>query len=131
MSIGVTRTDFVVVPSQDFRRSAEFYGDVLGLEQSKHYGRHPGGEFETGNLTLQVIQSEAFGLEFHSSKNAIALHVDDVAAARADLEARGVRFVADTIDSGVCHMAFFEDPDGNALCLHHRYAPPDARPTDF
>ena len=43
--------------------------------------------------------------------------------ARAALEARGVSFTAETLDTGVCHMAFFADPDGNALMLHHRYAP--------
>ena len=50
--------------------------------------------------------------------------VDDVAAARAELEAAGVGFPAETMDSGVCHMAHFSDPDGNVLMLHHRYAPP-------
>ena len=63
------------------------------------------------------------GFEHHVSRNPIALHVDDVAAARAALQARGVEFAGETIDTGVCHMAFFEDPDGNALMLHHRYAP--------
>ena len=63
-------------------------------------------------------------MEFAPQKNAhLALHVDDVAAARAELEAKGVEFLGETFDTGVCHMAFFEDPDGNALMLHHRYAP--------
>ena len=69
------------------------------------------------------MQSDAFGLEFQRSPNPIALRVDDVAAARTELESRGVEFQGETIDSGVCHMAFFHDPDGNALMLHHRYAP--------
>jgi catechol 2,3-dioxygenase-like lactoylglutathione lyase family enzyme len=72
---------------------------------------------------LQVLETEAFGLEFHAGKNPIALHVDDVESARAELESRGVSFKGETLDSGVCHMAFFDDPDGNALMLHHRYAP--------
>ena len=63
------------------------------------------------------------GLEHHVSGNAIALHVDDVEAARKALEEQGVSFHGDTLDTGVCHMAFFSDPDGNALMLHHRYAP--------
>jgi hypothetical protein len=96
---------------------------VLGLPCSARYGRVPGGEFETGNLTLQLIEAEAIGLEFSAGTNPIALHVDDVAAARAELESRGVSFSGETIDSGVCHMALFHDPDGNALMLHHRYAP--------
>jgi hypothetical protein len=83
----------------------------------------PAGEFETGTLTLAVMQSDAFGQEFRRSGSAIALRVDDVAAARERLEAQGVRFHGDTIDSGVCHQAFFADPDGNPLVLHHRYAP--------
>jgi predicted enzyme related to lactoylglutathione lyase len=62
-------------------------------------------------------------MTFHVNENAIALHVEDIEAARAELESRGVGFVADTLDTGVCHMAFFRDPDGNALMLHHRYAP--------
>jgi predicted enzyme related to lactoylglutathione lyase len=70
-----------------------------------------------------VLETEAVGLEFTPNKNPIALHVDDVEATRADLESRGVEFRGDTIDSGVCHMAIFEDPDGNGLMLHHRYAP--------
>ena len=115
--------DFVYLPTRDFEAASEFYGSVLGLPRTANYGRIPGGEFETGNLTLQVIESEAIGRTFQPSKNPIALHVDDVAAARAELEGRGVAFSGDTIDSGVCHMAVFEDPDGNLLMLHHRYAP--------
>ena len=69
------------------------------------------------------MQADAFGQEFERSPNPIALRVEDVEAARAELESRGVEFSGETIDSGVCHMAFFHDPDGNALMLHHRYAP--------
>lgn len=123
----ITGVDFLYVPTRDFAAATEFYGTVLGLPCSVRYGEHPGGEFETGNLTLQVLEAEAFGLEFHSSPNPIALHVEDVEAARAELEARGVTFHADTLDSGVCHMAYFADPDGNALMLHHRYAPRPSR----
>jgi catechol 2,3-dioxygenase-like lactoylglutathione lyase family enzyme len=119
----ITGVDFVFVPTRNFERAAEFYGGVLGLRCSVRYEKAPGGEFETGNLTLQVLEAEAIGLELHASPNPIALRVDDVAAARAELESQGVPFKGETIDSGVCHMAFFEDPDGNALLLHNRYAP--------
>ncbi len=119
----VTGVDFVFVPTKSFAAADDFYGTVLGLPCSARYDRAPGGEFETGNLTLQVLEAEALGLEFHRSPNPIALHVEDVEAARAALESKGVSFRGDTLDSGVCHMAFFEDPDGNALMLHHRYAP--------
>lgn len=118
----VTGTDFAVVNVSDFDRACEFYGDVLGLERTVTYGKHPGAEFETGNLTLAVMQLEAFGRSFAPNPNPIALGVDDVDAARAELESEGVEF-SGQVDSGVCIQAFFDDPDGNALILHHRYAP--------
>jgi predicted enzyme related to lactoylglutathione lyase len=119
----VTGTDFVTVATQDYDAAAGFYGDVLGLPFSKRWGGMPAGEFETGTLTIALMQSDAFGVEFRASNHPIALHVDDVAAARAELESRGVSFSGDIVDSGVCHMAHFADLDGNALMLHHRYAP--------
>lgn len=119
----ITGVDFIEVPTRDFDAAVEFYGTVLGLPCSGRCGRSPSAEFETGNLTLAVYESEAFGVEFHPNKHGIALHVDDVEAARAELESRGVSFKGDTMDTGVCHKAFFEDRDGNALELHHRYAP--------
>jgi len=98
----------------------------MGLECSARYRNDLGGEFETGSLTIQVIDTAKIGREFKPSGGAIALHVDDVEAARAALEERGVEFTGDTMDSGVCHQAFFEDQDGNMLILHHRYAPREA-----
>ena len=120
--VHVTGVDFVFLPTRSFDAAAAFYGDVLGLECSARYEKIPGGEFKMGSLTLQVVEAEAIGLELNPAKNPIALHVD-VEAARAELESRGVSFKGETLESGVCHMAFFEDPDGNALVLHHRYAP--------
>ena len=125
----VTGTDFVFLPISDFDRSQAFYTGVLGLECSKRYNGAVGGEFETGNLTIQVVDTARIGMDIAPSTGAIALHVDDVAEARAELESQGVEFSAETLDSGVCFQAYFRDPDGNALILHHRYAPPDARPT--
>lgn len=119
----VSGVDFVTVPTRDFDAAVEFYGTTLGLPCSARYGQMPGAEFETGSLTISVIESEAFGLEFQAHTHPIALHVEDVETARAELESRGVSFAADTMDSGVCHMAHFKDPDGNGLMLHHRYAP--------
>jgi catechol 2,3-dioxygenase-like lactoylglutathione lyase family enzyme len=121
----ITGVDFVFVPTRDFARAERFYGEVLGLPALSRYSRVPGGEFEAGNLTLQVVESASIGRGFRSGGGAIALHVDDVHAARAQLEARGVRFSAQTIDTGVCHMAPFADPDGNEFLLHRRYAPRD------
>jgi predicted enzyme related to lactoylglutathione lyase len=121
--MNVTGVDFAYIPTTDIERAVEFYGTTLGLPESARYGQMPGVEFETGSLTLAVIQSEAFGQKFERNANGIALRVDDVPSAREELESKGVEFTADTIDSGVCHMAFFTDPDGNALLLHHRYAP--------
>lgn len=120
----VTGVDFICVPTRDFDKASDFYGTVLGLTASKRWGDRPAGEFETGNLTIALMQSDAFGLEFQPHSLPIALHVDDVEAARGELESRGITFAADTMDSGVCHMAHFRDPDGNVLMLHHRYAPP-------
>jgi predicted enzyme related to lactoylglutathione lyase len=120
--IEIQHTDFVVVPVRDSARAREFYGQVLGLGQSG--GPHDTWqEFETGNLTLGVANLEKIGRPFAANPSPVALRVADVAEARARLEEAGVEFEGDTIDSGVCHMAFFRDPDGNALMLHQRYAP--------
>jgi predicted enzyme related to lactoylglutathione lyase len=121
----ITGVDFATVFVKDYPRAAHFYGQTLGLEHSVDYGKIPGGEFETGNLTLQVLDAAAVGREFLPSTHPIAFHVEDVATARAELEADGVNFLAETMDSGVCHMAPLADPDGNVLMLHHRYAPRD------
>ena len=122
--MNVTGVDFICVPTRDYEKASAFYGDTLGLPLSKRWGNMPAGEFETGTLTLALMQSDAFGLDFTAHSHPIALHVDDVEAARAELEAEGVTFRGDIVDSGVCHMTYFADPDGNALMLHHRYAPP-------
>jgi predicted enzyme related to lactoylglutathione lyase len=119
----ITGVDFITVPTQDFEKASEFYGSVLGLRCSGRWGDRPAAEFETGTLTIAVMQSDAFGVTFAPHSHPIALHVDDVAAARAELEAKGVQFLGDTLDTGVCHMAIFSDPDGNQLMLHRRYAP--------
>jgi predicted enzyme related to lactoylglutathione lyase len=123
----ITRVDFVGVPTHDLPRAVEFYGDTLGLERSVYLQERNYAEFETGNLTLSVIDAEKMGLEHVPVRSGIALHVGDVAAARATLEQRGVTFTRDTLDTGVCHMAIFDDPDGNLLMLHHRYAPRPSR----
>ena len=119
----ITGTDFITVATKDFDTAAAFYRDVLGLEEGKRWGSMPAGEFETGNLTIAIMQSDAFGLEFKPNNHPIELRVDDFEAAKAELESRGVEFRGDVIDSGVCHQTFFQDPDGNALAIHHRYAP--------
>jgi predicted enzyme related to lactoylglutathione lyase len=119
----ITGVDFVAVPARDFEASMHFYGTVLGLPFVKRWGDMPGAEYQAGNLTLAVMEPTAFGQEFRPHAVPIALQVDDVPAARRELEARGVTFVSDLIDSGVCHQAIFLDPAGNALDIHHRYAP--------
>ena len=124
----ITGTDFVAVGTRDYEKAKEFYGETLGLPFGKQWGNMPAGEFETGNLTIAVMQSDAFGLEFKAHPHPIELHVDDFEEARSELESRGVSFRGDTLDSGVCYQAFFEDPDGNALAIHHRYAPADQKP---
>jgi catechol 2,3-dioxygenase-like lactoylglutathione lyase family enzyme len=119
----ITGTDFITVATRDFEAAADFYGGVLGLAPSKRWGDMPAGEFETGNLTIALMQSDAFGMEFQANNSPIELRVEDFEAARAALEERGVEFRGETLDSGVCYQAFFQDPDGNMLAIHHRYAP--------
>jgi catechol 2,3-dioxygenase-like lactoylglutathione lyase family enzyme len=121
--ITVERTDFISVPVTDMTRSKGFYGETLGLPLVS--GEKAWPEYQLGeNVSLYLIDPTNVGQEFtgpHSSH--IALRVPDVAEARAALEAKGVEFGGDIFDTGVCHMAFFSDPDGNALMLHRRYAP--------
>jgi predicted enzyme related to lactoylglutathione lyase len=125
MSVSVDHVDFLTVFVKDYPAAKQFYSEVLGLENSVDYGKTPGGEFEGGNLTLQVMDAASIGREFEPRSHPLALHVDDVEATRAELEGKGIGFLGETIDSGVCHMAIFSDPDGNVLMLHNRYAPRD------
>src|SRR3954447_8833218 len=120
----VTGVDFVSVPTTDLERAVDFYGTTLGLRRSIYKPERNFAEFETGDVTLSVVDPDKMGIgSFARNANHIALQVEDVAQARATLEERGVSFMGDIFDTGVCHMAFFADPDGNALMLHHRYAP--------
>ena len=105
---------------RDAERAVRFYLETLELRPDEHSK----WEFWVGGTCFSIWQPEQFGGEFEPQKNAIALlHVDDVQAARSELEAKGVEFVGETFDTGVCHMAEFTDPDGNKLVLHKRYAP--------
>ena len=120
----VTGVDFAMVPTTDIERAVDFYENTLGLPCTARYGEVIGAEFETGNLTIAAFDFSAVGMEPPSANGGpIAFRVDDVAAAKTELESRGVRFQPDIVDSGVCHQAYFTDPDGNNLILHHRYAP--------
>jgi catechol 2,3-dioxygenase-like lactoylglutathione lyase family enzyme len=116
--------DFIGVPSRDAERTRAFYVETLGLRADDR-SRF---EFWAGGTCFGIWEPERFGMEFTPQRQAHpALHVADVAAARAELEAKGVEFQGETFDTGVCHMAFFRDPDGNDLMLHHRYAPHEGR----
>ena len=119
----ITGTDFIGICTRDLETAVKFYGETLGMPRSAYRPDRHHAEFETGNLTINTMNAEKMGLEHTTLRNPLALHVDDVAAARTELESRGVQFQGDTFDTGVCHMAFFSDPDGNDLMLHHRYAP--------
>ena len=119
----ISAVDFVGIPTRDLERAVDFYGNTLGLPRSVYMPERNFAEFETGNLTLNIMNAEKMGLEHNALRNALALHVKDVAAVRSKLESRGVTFAGETFDTGVCHMAFFQDPDGNSLMLHHRYKP--------
>jgi predicted enzyme related to lactoylglutathione lyase len=120
----VTGVDFVSVPTRDLEGAVAFYGTVLGLRRSMYKPERNFAEFETGTVTLSVVDPERMGIgDFKPNANHLALQVEDEPAARTRLQERGVEFMGDIFDTGVCHMAFFADPDGNALMLHHRYAP--------
>ena len=114
-----SKLDFIGIPSTDAARLRDFYVDTLGFRPD------PKSQAEVwlGETCFGIWEPAKQGMEFAPQKNAHpAIHVDDVAAARAELEAKGVEFAGDTFDTGVCHMALFTDPDGNDLMLHHRYA---------
>jgi catechol 2,3-dioxygenase-like lactoylglutathione lyase family enzyme len=114
------KLDFIGIPSTDWERSRAFYVDTLGFRPDQNSQT----EVWLGETCFGIWEPEKQGMPFAPQKNAHpAIHVDDVAAARADLEAKGVEFAGDTFDTGVCHMALFTDPDGNDLMLHSRYAP--------
>ena len=121
--MGVQRTDFVGIPTQDLERVERFYEQVLGLRRNPNHT--PGWpEFETGNVTLLLTDVAKTGQDFRPNLGAVALRVDDVDVEMDRLRAEGVEFdFEEPYDSGSCNMALFKDPDGNALILHRRYAP--------
>ena len=120
MASPIKKVDAVEVPSQDLERARRFYIDTLELQPDAN-ARY---EFWVGETCFEIWEPVSMGMPFQPVKNGLALlHVDDVAAARAELEAKDVEFVGETLDTGVCHMAIFRDPDGNELTLHKRYAP--------
>ncbi len=120
----VEHVDYIAVPVTDMERSKQFYGETLGLPQTGD-GGFP--EYQLGdNAFLYLLSLEAIGSAFRAPHDAgFAMRVADVHEARKELEAKGVSFHGDVLDTGVCHMAFFADPDGNQMLLHRRYAPRD------
>jgi len=121
--MNVERVDFVSFLTQDIARAKTFYAETLGLGIETEGANDM--EFRAGQVTLDIFDPASIGQPFAPSPAGLALRVSDVAAARLELESKGVRFDGETVDTGVCHMAFFHDPDGNALMLHRRYAPRD------
>jgi catechol 2,3-dioxygenase-like lactoylglutathione lyase family enzyme len=120
----VERTDFISVPVSDLERATRFYGETLGLENISPDKAWP--EFQLGeNVSVYLVEPKRYveSWQPHAAAH-IALRVPDVAETRSELEAKGIRFEGDILDTGVCHMTFFKDPDGNALMLHRRYAAP-------
>jgi len=122
--MNVEHVDFISVPVSDMDRSVAWYRDTLGLPQTGE-GGFP--EFKLGdNAFLYLIDPRSLGGEFTTPHGSpIALRVADVAETREELEARGIEFAGEIFDTGVCHMAPFDDPDGNRLMLHRHYAPRD------
>ncbi|MBI5104555.1 MAG: VOC family protein [Solirubrobacterales bacterium] len=121
--IDAQQVDFVGFFVRDLAEARRFYGEVLGLTRDPRNSNDDFPQYDVGGTTLLLTRAEAVGAPFAPSPGGVAIRVPDVAAARTDLEAQGVAFRGDTIDTGVCHMAVFADPDGNTLVLHHRYAP--------
>lgn len=126
--IDVQRVDYIRVPVTDMERANRFYGELLGLPRNPNSPAEDWVEYEAGNVTLAVMTPRTHDYEFAPlPPGTLALRVADVAAAKATLEAAGVE-VRDMWDSGLCHGAGLLDPDGNAILLHHRYAPSGAKP---
>jgi len=118
----VEQVDFVSVPTHDSARAVAWYRDVLGLAESEYAE----AEVETPNVTLSFWVPEADGERFTPNESGIGLRVSDVAAAVEEVRAAGGE-VLGIEDSGVCHLGFCKDPDGNALILHRRYVPRERR----
>ena len=115
----VEHVDFVSFLTQDISRAKRFYSEVLGLEIETE--GESDLEFRAGQVTLDIFDPSSVGQPFAPSPAGLALRVPDVAAARGELEAKGVEFDGDTLETSVCRQAWFKDPDGNALMLHRRY----------
>jgi predicted enzyme related to lactoylglutathione lyase len=119
----VQRTDFVGVNVRDRGRAADFYSGTLGLQRNP-LSHDDWPEFDVGNVGLITSTPEQKGGGEYEPEYAIGFRVPDVASSMERLRAVGVEFqFPEVYDTTVCHMAFFADPDGNALMLHHRYAP--------
>ncbi len=121
MPIAIEHVDFITVPTRDVERARQFYVETLGLQLDRE--TPVGIEVAAGQVTLAIWNPESMGRTFTPTPNPVGLRVADVEAARRQLTAAGVEFEEETIDTGVCHMALFSDPDGNSLMLHRRYAP--------
>ena len=117
----VERVDFVSFFTRDIARAKHFYSEILGLEIESE--GESDMELTCGQVTLDIFDPTSIGQQFAPSPAGLSLRVSDVAAARSELEAKGVEFDGEILDTGVCHMTSFKDPDGNALMLHRRYAP--------
>jgi len=117
----VEKVDFVSFLTQDIPRARRFYPETIGREIETEGENDI--EFRAGQVTLDIFNPASIGEPFAPSPAGLALRVADVATPRVELEAKGVSFGGETLDTGLCHMASFKDPDGNALMLHRRYAP--------
>jgi catechol 2,3-dioxygenase-like lactoylglutathione lyase family enzyme len=115
----VEHVDFISFLTQDIPRAKRFYSEVLGLELETEGENDM--EFRAGQVTLDIFDPSSIGQPFAPSPAGLALRVPDVDAARAELEAKGVEFDGETLETSVCRQAWFKDPDGNALMLHRRY----------
>jgi catechol 2,3-dioxygenase-like lactoylglutathione lyase family enzyme len=121
--IEVERVDYIRVPVDDIEKAKHFYGDVLGLRRFEKLDHEDWIEYEAGNVTLAVMTPHTHDYEFAPlPPSTIALRVPDVAAARETLADAGVE-VGEMWDSGACKGVGLNDPAGNRILLHRRYAP--------
>lgn len=115
----VLGADFVALEVSDLNKAIEFYRDVLGLELEGHWPDVPWAEFKVSPITLALTEPPQ-GRDL-ATGGSLALAVEDVATAIAELKEAGVNVLLEPFDSSVCHYALIADPDGNVLGIHRRH----------
>ncbi|MDD5318315.1 MAG: VOC family protein [Candidatus Pacebacteria bacterium] len=113
---------FVIYAVSDLKKGRDFYERVLGLTPASVWsedGITGMIEYEMGSHTLAIGKGAP---SFNPGPNgaAVALEVEDFDSAAKALKDSGVKFLVEPTETPVCHMAVFQDPDGNNLMIHKR-----------